>query len=59
MMKNEFEEMAVEVDLIIPIPLHKKRLKERGYNQSELLAKSLSNKINVPYAFNNLVFVVI
>ncbi|MCX6738577.1 MAG: phosphoribosyltransferase family protein [Candidatus Parcubacteria bacterium] len=28
--------------LIVPIPIHKKRRKERGYNQSELLAKELS-----------------
>jgi len=28
--------------LLIPIPLSKKRLKERGYNQSELLCKKLS-----------------
>ncbi len=54
-MKNEFEEMAVEVDCIIPIPLHKKRLKERGYNQSELLATELSKKVNIPTIFNNLV----
>ena len=29
-----------ECDLIIPVPLHSKRLKERGYNQSLLLAKT-------------------
>ena len=27
--------------LVVPIPIHKKRKKERGYNQSELLAKEL------------------
>lgn len=26
-----------EIDFIVPVPLHLKRLKERGYNQSELL----------------------
>lgn len=30
-------------DIIIPVPLHKKRKQERGYNQSELIAKSLGN----------------
>ena len=54
-MKNEFEEMAVEVDAIIPIPLHNKRLIERGYNQSELLANELSKKIAIPAILNNLV----
>jgi len=31
-----------ECYLIIPIPIHKNRLKQRGYNQSELLAKELT-----------------
>lgn len=30
-----------ETFLLVPIPLHKKRLRERGYNQSELLARSI------------------
>ena len=34
-------------DLIIPIPLHEKRYKKRGYNQSELLANELSKLIDV------------
>lgn len=29
-------------DIIIPVPIHKKRMKERGYNQSELIAKELA-----------------
>ena len=28
-------------DIIIPVPLHKKRILERGYNQTELIAKKL------------------
>lgn len=28
-------------DIIIPVPLHKKRMNERGYNQTELIAKKL------------------
>jgi ComF family protein len=36
------------VDMIMPVPLHQSRLKERGYNQSELLARRLSNLVNVP-----------
>ena len=35
-------------DAIIPIPLHSKRLKERGYNQSELLAGNLGKITGVP-----------
>lgn len=29
-------------DLIVPVPLHKKRLQERGYNQSEFFARGLA-----------------
>ena len=31
-----------DIDLIVPVPLHKGRLKERGYNQSDCLAEGLS-----------------
>ena len=35
------------VDLIIPVPLHKFRLKTRGYNQSEILAAGIAEVLNV------------
>ena len=35
-------------DIIAPIPLHKMRERERGFNQSELLAKRLSEIVGVP-----------
>jgi len=37
------------IDLIIPIPLHPKKQKQRGYNQSECLAKGLSKSMNIAY----------
>ena len=33
--------------ILVPIPLHKKRLKKRGYNHAKLLAKGLSKKFNL------------
>lgn len=36
------------IDLIIPIPLHPKRLRERGFNQSEWIARALSETTNIP-----------
>ena len=33
--------------LIIPVPLSKNRLKERGYNQAELIAEYFSEKIKI------------
>jgi ComF family protein len=37
-------------DLIVPVPLHPQRERERGYNQSALLAKQLSAAVAVPVA---------
>lgn len=36
-------------DLIVPVPLHVKRLRRRGFNQALLLAKVLSRKTGIPY----------
>lgn len=35
-------------DLLVPVPLHTKRLRERGYNQAELLALEVSHRIRMP-----------
>ena len=42
-------------ELIIPVPLHKKRLKERGYNQSACFAQGIAEKLDIPVEENNLV----
>lgn len=34
-------------DIIIPVPIHKKRLLQRGYNQSELIGKIISRKLGI------------
>lgn len=36
------------IELIVPVPLHPRRLQERGFNQSGLLAAELSRQLNVP-----------
>lgn len=35
-------------EILVPVPLHQKRLKERGYNQSRLLAQELGRLIKLP-----------
>ncbi|NHA06028.1 ComF family protein [Mucilaginibacter sp. HC2] len=42
------------VDLIVPVPLHKKRLRERGYNQSSRFAEGLAEKLPAALEDNNL-----
>lgn len=37
------------IDMVIPVPLHKKRLRERGYNQVTEFGKSLSKGLEIPY----------
>ena len=37
-----------EVDLMVPVPLCRRRLKERGYNQSSLLAARVSKNLALP-----------
>jgi ComF family protein len=35
-------------EILVPVPMHQKRLRERGYNQSSLLARELGKLINLP-----------
>ena len=48
-------EVFKSVDVIIPVPLHKSRLKERGYNQSACFAEGLAQKLNAVVQTDNLV----
>ena len=38
-----------EYDFITAVPLHRKRILQRSFNQSELLARQLSEKCQIPY----------
>jgi len=48
-------EIFKTVDIIIPVPLHKKRMRERGYNQSACFADGLAQKLNAFAEVDNLV----
>ena len=39
---------AFDVDAVTPVPLHARRLRERGFNQAELLAVSLGELLGLP-----------
>lgn len=41
-------DMWDEFDFIVPVPLHEQRLKERGYNQAELIAQHSAEYLNIP-----------
>jgi competence protein ComFC len=36
-------------DVIVPVPLHKDRHRERGFNQAELLSKRLARRLRLPH----------
>ncbi len=38
-----------KIDLVIPVPLHKQKLKKRGYNQVEGFGKEIAKALDVPY----------
>lgn len=37
------------IDFIIPVPLHQKKLKKRGYNQVTSFGQSVANQIKIPF----------
>lgn len=45
----------IGMDYIIPVPLHRKKQRIRGYNQSEYFAKGISQVTGIPVQKSNLV----
>lgn len=43
------------IDYIVPVPLHDKKLKKRGYNQLSTFGNSISNILNIPFIENVLI----
>lgn len=43
------------VDIIVPVPLHRRKLRKRGYNQSEYIARGLSFSMKKEVVCNSLV----
>lgn len=39
----------LEAEYFVPVPIHKKRFKKRGFNQAEVLARELSSLADIPY----------
>jgi ComF family protein len=49
------EDTSPRPDLILPVPLHRARLRERGYNQALEIARPLAQALRVPLDFRALV----
>jgi ComF family protein len=39
----------LQADVVVPVPLHRQRLRERGYNQADLFGKPLARLLGLPY----------
>ena len=47
-MADALGDRAAGLDVLAPVPLHAGRLRERGFNQSALIARSLSARLGIP-----------
>jgi ComF family protein len=47
-MEFQYSDFFDGIDIIMPVPLHPKRLRERGYNQSEYIARGISEVTGIP-----------
>jgi len=43
------ESDVLEADVVVPVPLHRDRERERGYNQADMVAKPLAKKLRLPH----------
>lgn len=43
------------IDCVIPVPLHPKKERQRGYNQSEWIARGVARELNIPLVSDALV----
>lgn len=39
---------GIAADVVVPVPLHRARQRERGYNQAELIARPLAKQLGLP-----------
>ncbi|HST90337.1 MAG TPA: ComF family protein [Ktedonobacterales bacterium] len=52
----ELRRWELAPDLIVTIPLHVRRRRERGYNQADLLARRAATRLGVPYLRDTLIW---
>ena len=50
----KLSEQYTTIDLIIPVPLHPKKERTRGYNQSKYIADGIAEVLNVPVSNSHL-----
>lgn len=53
LLADAVEQSDSRPQLIIPVPLHPQRLRERGYNQALEIARPAARRVNIPIAFDH------
>ena len=51
---NQFNSQEVRFDCVVPVPLHRKKKRIRGFNQSELIAQGVGDAIDSQVSIGNL-----
>ena len=54
LLADYLESQRFSADVLAPVPLHPRRERSRGYNQSHLLAREVSRRIQIPMADDRL-----
>ena len=48
LMAQHLKRNSIRADALVPVPLHRRRLRSRGYNQSALLARHIGRSVDLP-----------
>jgi ComF family protein len=49
MLARYLQDWGTDVDVVVPIPLHRARHRQRGFNQADLLARHCAGLLQLPY----------
>jgi ComF family protein len=49
-MKDRIALEDLDIQVVIPVPIHRLKLRERGYNQAGLIARHLAAEMKLPYS---------
>lgn len=50
LLRRAVMDAEIRADVVVPVPLHPRRLAERGYNQAALLARAVADQLDVRHA---------
>ena len=54
LLSGYLESRPLVVDVLVPVPIHPRRLRQRGYNQAALLVRELGRMIDMPVVEDSL-----